>query len=72
VTRSSPAGTTAWLVAALTVVTAAGCTHDELRTFHGVTEGEVVKLAAPVAGNLSSLDVTRGGSSGDICQLILF
>ena len=48
------------LIAALLIVAAAGCARDELRSFHGVTEGEVVRLAAPVAGNLSSLDVRRG------------
>jgi HlyD family secretion protein len=48
------------VIAALLILAAAGCTRDELMSFHGVTEGEVVKLAAPVAGNLSSLDVRRG------------
>ena len=50
------------LVAVLLIVTAGGCTREELRSFRGVTEGEVVKLAAPVAGNLSSLDVKRGAT----------
>ena len=50
------------LLAALMIAAAAGCARDELKTFSGVTEGEVVKLAAPVAGNLSSLDVTTGAT----------
>ena len=49
----------AWL-AALLIFTAFGCTREDLRSFRGVAEGEVVRLAAPVAGNLSSLDVRRG------------
>jgi len=28
----------------------AGCTREDLRSFRGVTEGEVIRLAAPVAG----------------------
>jgi HlyD family secretion protein len=44
------------------ILSLAGCTHEELRSFHGVTEGEVVRLAAPVAGNLSSLDVSSGAT----------
>ena len=50
------------LIAALMIAAAAGCARDELKSFSGVTEGEVVKLAAPVAGNLSSLDVTTGAT----------
>lgn len=50
------------LAAVLLMVAAGGCTREELRSFRGVTEGEVVKLAAPVAGNLSSLDVKRGAT----------
>ena len=46
----------------LLIVAGTGCTRDELRSFRGVTEGEVVSLAAPVAGNLSSLEVTRGAT----------
>jgi HlyD family secretion protein len=48
------------LVAVLLILASGGCTREELRSFRGVTEGEVVRLAAPVAGNLSSLDVKRG------------
>jgi HlyD family secretion protein len=44
------------------MLAAAGCTREDLRSFRGVTEGEVVRLAAPVAGNLSSLDVKRGAT----------
>lgn len=47
----------------------AGCTHDEMRTFRGVTEGEVVRLSAPVAGNLSSLDVKRGATVAEGAKL---
>jgi multidrug resistance efflux pump len=62
VTKASSKVASGWLLAALVVVAAAGCTHEELKSFRGVTEGEVVRLAAPVAGNLSSLDVTRGAT----------
>ena len=48
------------LFAALLLVATAGCMHEETKSFHGVTEGEIVRLKAPVAGNLSSLEVTRG------------
>ena len=51
----------AWrLIGVLIIVAGAGCAREELRSFRGVTEGEVIRLAAPVAGNLSSLDVKRG------------
>ena len=50
------------LIGVMLVVAATGCTREELRSFRGVTEGEVVKLSAPVAGNLSSLDVRRGAT----------
>ena len=54
---------TGWrLVAILLVVTMAGCMREELRSFRGVTEGEVVRLAAPVTGNLSSLNVEIGAT----------
>jgi multidrug resistance efflux pump len=62
VTKASSPAVTPGLIAVLLVVAAAGCTREELRSFHGVTEGEVVRLAAPVAGNLSSLDVGRGAT----------
>ena len=48
---------------------AGGCTREELRSFRGVTEGEVVRLAAPVAGNLSSLDVRRGATVSEGTRL---
>ena len=50
------------VIAVLLTVVAAGCAREELRSFRGVTEGEVISLAAPVAGNLSSLDVQRGAT----------
>jgi multidrug resistance efflux pump len=54
---------TAWrLFAMLLVVATAGCMREELRSFRGVTEGEVVRLAAPVTGNLSSLNVEAGAT----------
>jgi multidrug resistance efflux pump len=62
VTKVSSRDAFAWLAAALMATGVAGCTHEELKSFRGVTEGEVVRLAAPVAGNLSSLDVTRGAT----------
>ena len=48
------------LAALLLIAAGAGCTREDLRSFRGVTEGEIIRLAAPVAGNLSSLDVQRG------------
>ena len=57
------------LVAVLLILAASGCTREELRSFRGVTEGEVVRLAAPVAGNLSSLDVKRGATVTQGTQL---
>ena len=57
------------LIAALVIVAATGCTREELRSFHGVAEGEVVRLAAPVAGNLSSLDVKRGTTVSEGARL---
>jgi multidrug resistance efflux pump len=62
VTKASPS-VTAWrLIGALLILSLAGCTHEELKSFRGVTEGEVIRLAAPVAGNLSSLDVSSGAT----------
>ena len=46
----------------LLIVGAAACAREDLRSFRGVTEGDIVSLAAPVAGNLSSLDVGRGAT----------
>lgn len=60
--RSSSRPAARRLIAVLLVVAVAGCARDELKSFRGVAEGEVVKLAAPVAGNLSSLDVRRGAT----------
>lgn len=61
-TKASSPAVTRGLIAVLLIAAAAGCTREELRSFRGVTEGEVVRLAAPVAGNLSSLDVKRGAT----------
>ena len=47
----------------------AGCTREDLRSFRGVTEGEVIRLAAPVAGNLSSLEVKRGTTVAEGAEL---
>jgi HlyD family secretion protein len=46
----------------LLMVVGTGCARDEFRSYHGVAEGEVIRLAAPVTGNLSSLDVKRGAT----------
>ena len=61
-TKAPPSDVARRLVAVLLVVAATGCTREELRSFRGVTEGEVVRLAAPVAGHLSSLDVKLGAT----------
>lgn len=60
--RLSSLSTAGRLIAVLLISVAGGCARDELRSFRGVTEGEVIRLAAPVAGNLSSLDVKRGAT----------
>jgi len=44
------------------ILAASGCTREDMRSFRGVTEGEVIRLAAPVAGNLSSLEVRSGAT----------
>lgn len=61
-TKAASSVVTRGLIAVLLIAAATGCTREELRSFHGVTEGEVVRLAAPVAGSLSSLDVRRGAT----------
>src|SRR4051794_35985091 len=53
----------------LLAIAIAGCTREDLRSFRGVTEGEVVRLAAPVAGNLSSLEVRRGATVAEGARL---
>ena len=50
------------LFAGMLILAGAACTHEDLRSFRGVTEGEVIRLAAPVAGNLSSLEVKSGSA----------
>lgn len=58
---SSPAAV--WRLIGVTLMLAVvGCAREELKSFSGVTEGEVVRLAAPVAGNLSSLNVENGAT----------
>ncbi|HVY07540.1 MAG TPA: HlyD family efflux transporter periplasmic adaptor subunit [Burkholderiales bacterium] len=60
-TRIPSLSSFAWRVfAVLAIVAATGCTREDLKSYRGVTEGEVVRLSAPVAGNLSSLEVSRG------------
>lgn len=49
-------------LAALIPVLLAGCKQEALRTFEGVAEGEVVRMAAPVAGHLRTLTVKPGAS----------
>ena len=48
------------LIGVTLILAVFGCAREELKSFRGVTEGEVVRLAAPVAGNLSSLEVASG------------
>ena len=50
------------LIGVTLILAVVGCAREELKSFSGVTEGEVVRLAAPVAGNLSSLDVKNGAT----------
>jgi hypothetical protein len=59
-TRSERFTTGYWLIAALLIVAGSGCTQD-LRSFRGVAE---VKLSdwPRRAGNLSSLEVSRGAT----------
>jgi HlyD family secretion protein len=51
-----------WLMTGILVLAGAACTREDMRSFRGVTEGEVIRLAAPVAGNLSSLEVKSGSA----------
>jgi HlyD family secretion protein len=37
-----------------------GCSQREVRSFTGYAEGEYVKVAAPLSGNLARVDVRRG------------
>ncbi|MEO8159762.1 MAG: HlyD family efflux transporter periplasmic adaptor subunit [Betaproteobacteria bacterium] len=66
---TSPSTSTLRLIGLAVLLAVAGCARDELRSFHGVAEGAVVRLAAPVAGNLSSLDVSRGTTVAQGAQL---
>jgi multidrug resistance efflux pump len=50
------------LIGVTLILAVFGCAREELKSFRGVTEGEVVRLAAPVAGNLSSLEVASGAT----------
>ena len=50
------------LIAMLLVVGVAGCAREEMRSYRGVMESAMVKLEAPVAGNLSSLSVGPGST----------
>lgn len=50
------------LIGVTLILAVVGCAREELKSFSGVTEGEVIRLAAPVAGNLSSLDVKNGAT----------
>jgi multidrug resistance efflux pump len=62
VTKASPPASVWRLIGVTLIMAVAGCAREELKSFRGVAEGEVVRLAAPVAGNLSSLDVRRGAT----------
>jgi multidrug resistance efflux pump len=49
------------LIAALALLAVvSGCKREDLRSFQGVTEVEVVRLTAPHAGNLATLTVKPG------------
>ena len=61
-TKASPPAAVWRLIGVTLIMAVAGCAREELKSFRGVAEGEVVRLAAPVAGNLSSLDVRRGAT----------
>lgn len=50
------------VIAIVLIVGVAGCAREEMRTYRGVMESAVVKLEAPVAGNLSSLSVGPGST----------
>ncbi|MEQ1880520.1 MAG: HlyD family secretion protein [Burkholderiales bacterium] len=49
-------------VAFASLIVLAGCKQETLRTYEGVAEGEVVRMAAPVAGHLRTLAVAPGAS----------
>ncbi len=68
-TSSSASITASRLFALVLIALASACARQDLKSFRGVTEGEIVKLAAPVAGNLSSLDVTRGATVSEGARL---
>lgn len=42
------------------LVSLAACSQREVRTFSGYAEGEYVKVAAPLSGNLARVEVRRG------------
>ncbi|HEX4985108.1 MAG TPA: HlyD family efflux transporter periplasmic adaptor subunit [Burkholderiales bacterium] len=44
------------------VAATVGCTRGEMRSYRGVTEGEIIRLSAPVAGNIASIDVSKGAA----------
>ena len=48
------------LIAASIGLALGGCKREDVRSFQGVTEVEMVRLAAPHAGNLASLSVKPG------------
>ncbi len=68
-TSSSLSITVSRLFAVVLIALAGACARQDLKSFRGVTEGEIVKLAAPVAGNLSSLDVARGATVSEGARL---
>ncbi len=51
----------------LLAVLLVGCAEDKNHAFQGYTEGEYVRIAAPIAGSLTLLNVVRGSqvSAGD-------
>ena len=68
-TKASPPAAVWRLIGVTLIMAVVGCAREELKSFRGITEGEVVRLAAPVAGNLSSLDVRRGATVTEGAQL---
>ena len=68
-TTRCPSGAIRRLFAVLLIALAGACARQDLKSFRGVTEGEIVRLAAPVAGSLSALDVTRGATVSEGARL---
>lgn len=59
-TAAKVLGTAGWLVSIAVMTVTGGCTERNDGAFQGYAEGEYVRVAAPFAGNLQALSVTRG------------